>query len=281
MFNEAIYIVDKDRKILFFNKAAEEITGYKASEIVGKHCFNNILNHVDNAGTNLCINGCPLLESIKKNVVMDANVYLHHKKGYRLPVQVKSIPYLDGDTVTGAVEVFYLKRERTTLNSDFIVADNLSMIDSLTGLLNRNFLKYRVYDLIIKSGLSYALLFIDIDDFKQVNDTYGHLMGDEVLSIVSNTLLSNTSNLDYIVRFGGEEILIFVQVDNINQAVQKAENLKLLINSSEERSIKYRPKVTIGVTMFEKNEPLGQAIDRADKAMYKGKQNGKNQISAV
>ncbi|WP_162140127.1 sensor domain-containing diguanylate cyclase [Haploplasma axanthum] len=278
-FDEAIYIVDKTRKIVYFNPIAEKITGFSSNEIVGKHCFDNILNHIDSTGKNLCINGCPLLKTINENIVVQDNVFLHHKDGHRIPVYVKTIPYIEDNILLGAVELFSTKIEREMIDKENIIKENLSMIDPLTGLLNRNFLSYRVHELISKQDSNYAVLFLDIDDFKTINDNYGHLVGDKVLEIVSTTILANTTNDDFVIRFGGEEIIIFLKTPNLETAFRKAEQLRIVINASEERNIRYRPKVTIGVSMYDKKLPLNTSIELADKAMYYGKQKGKNQVS--
>mgnify|MGYP001458506095 FL=1 len=274
-FDDAIYIVDKNRKIVYFNQAAENLTGFKAEEIIGKHCYDNVLNHVDELGTKLCINGCPLLDSIKNNIVNDSKIYLHHKDGYRVPINVKTIPYVIDNEVLGAIEVFN-SLSKLVINEQY-VADCLTLIDPLTGLLNRYFLKNNLKD-ILKNNNNYALLFLDIDNFKSVNDQYGHLYGDEILKIIANTIIANIGPTDYPIRFGGDEILILLNVENSNQAKEKALSLMTLINSSEERFKKYRPNVTIGV---KKNESINDAIERADKAMYEGKKCGKNCVILI
>lgn len=277
-FDDAIYIVDKNRKIVYFNQAAENLTGFKAKEIIGKHCYDNILNHVDDNGTKLCINGCPLLDSIKNNIVNDSKIYLHHKDGYRVPINVKTIPYVIDNEVLGAIEVFN-SLSKLVINEQY-VADCLTLIDPLTGLLNRYFLINNLED-ILKNGKQYALLFLDIDNFKNVNDQYGHLYGDEILKIIANTIIANIGPTDYAIRFGGDEILVLLNVENSSQAKEKALSLMTLINTSEERIKKYRPEVTIGVTMLKKTDSINDAIERADKAMYEGKKCEKNCVIVI
>jgi len=104
---EGVYVVDKERTILSWNKSAEELTGYSAREVVGRHCYDNILMHVDDKGKNLCHAGCPLDASSKDGQVRDVSVFLRHKKGHRVPVHVRSVPLRD-DTglINSTVEVF-------------------------------------------------------------------------------------------------------------------------------------------------------------------------------
>lgn len=93
--NDGVYYVDNDRKITYWNKSAERITGYTAEEVVGSFCYDNILQHIDEKGTQLCKNGCPLSLTISDGNIRDINVCLHHKDGYRVPIYVRSIPHTD------------------------------------------------------------------------------------------------------------------------------------------------------------------------------------------
>ena len=84
---DGIYVVDRDRKIIFWNRGAEEITGYSAEEVMGKRCSDDILNHIDENGVLLCRNSCPLVETLNTGQDIRAKVYPFHKNGRRFPVQ--------------------------------------------------------------------------------------------------------------------------------------------------------------------------------------------------
>ena len=102
-----VYYVDQNRKIRYWNKEAEKITGFSKAEVIGKHCYDNILQHVDDQGTNLCHNGCPLHATMEDGKKREANVYLHHKDGQRIPVTIRTVPLKDEkNEIVGAVELF-------------------------------------------------------------------------------------------------------------------------------------------------------------------------------
>ena len=104
---DGVYFVDRDRKITYWNKGAERITGYPAAEVVGSRCFDNILMHVDGHGTLLCKELCPLAATMLDGVERTADVYLQHKDGHRVSVNVRITPLRnEGGAVTGGVEVF-------------------------------------------------------------------------------------------------------------------------------------------------------------------------------
>ena len=103
--NEGVYLVDTERVITFWNKAAERLTGFSAAEVVGRSCSDNILRHVNDAGCELCLGCCPLARSMEEGVAGSAKAYLHHKTGSRLPVSIKLVPFFDqAHRVVGAAE---------------------------------------------------------------------------------------------------------------------------------------------------------------------------------
>lgn len=104
---DAVYIVDKDRRILFWNKAAEKMTGYAAQNVEGISCADNVLNHIDQNGRLLCKTACPLVHCMTHNVSVEEKVYPLHQSGRRFPVQTHVAPILNerGEVIAG-IEVF-------------------------------------------------------------------------------------------------------------------------------------------------------------------------------
>ena len=89
---DGVYFVDRERRIVYWNKAAERITGFSKSEVIGCRCLDNILTHVNEEGGNLCHSGCPLAQTIEDGKSRKADVFLHHKDGHRQPVLVGVAP---------------------------------------------------------------------------------------------------------------------------------------------------------------------------------------------
>jgi len=106
--NEGIYVTDRHRQLILWNKAAEAISGYRAEEVIGRSCYNKILCHTDRQGNELCSGRCPLVESVEHGVVRGPElIYLRHRDGRRIPVEVKTAPLRDDeDNVIGGVEMF-------------------------------------------------------------------------------------------------------------------------------------------------------------------------------
>ena len=205
--NDGVYYVDRDRRITFWNKGAERISGFSSDEVINTHCYDNVLMHTNDAGSQLCVSGCPLLSSIQNNRINVASVYLLHKAGYRVPVSVRTVPIVENGEVFGAVEIFQVQHERMESLYNMQELKTLALTDQLTGLPNRRytetFLASRISE--YKAlGINFGVLFMDIDHFKLFNDQYGHGVGDDVLRILAKTFTSNLRNSDFIGRWGGE-----------------------------------------------------------------------------
>ena len=105
--HDGLYFVDRDRVITYWNKAAEQISGFTANEVVGKSCSDNILTHVDSEGNSLCTGECPLAATIVDGNPREAEVYMHHKGGHRIPVSVRVSILTDRDgIIIGGIELF-------------------------------------------------------------------------------------------------------------------------------------------------------------------------------
>lgn len=281
---DGIYFVDKERRITFWNKGAERITGFKASEVIGRHCFENILAHTDEKGTQLCFSGCPLHESLWDNQIHSASVFLHHKDGHRIPVSVRTIPISQENEIIGAVEVFQERYEDIAFSYNVDELKNLALKDQLTGMPNRRYIetflqsKANEYAAL---GIQFGVLFMDIDHFKNVNDTYGHETGDEVLKMVARTLTVNMRSTDLIGRWGGEEFVgIFVcfEPEALFQVAEKArllvENSFLTVNGES-----IHVTISIGAALYHSSDTMETIIKRADELLYLSKSNGRNRVT--
>lgn len=107
--SERVYFVDRARMITYWNRGAELITGYSRESVIGRGCYDPILSNIDEVGTLLCKNSCPLASTLSHGQPneAEANVYLHHAKGHRVPIRMRVAPiYNEAGEIIGAVETF-------------------------------------------------------------------------------------------------------------------------------------------------------------------------------
>ncbi len=282
---EGVYVVDKSRRIIFWNDGSERISGYGASEVTNRQCHQNVLQHIDENGTLLCVNGCPLKKTLISGEINETFVYLRHKQGHRIPVNVKAIPVFDTENkIVAAIEIFTDERFQKDVYSENQSLKDKLRIDALTNIANRSYFEYRL-DVALNEakrfGKTFGILIADIDNFKSINDRFGHDVGDEILKLVSRTLAANVKKDDFVSRWGGEEFGGVFFVDNLGDLTAIAERLRIVVERSshildtgEETHI----TISVGGAFHQKGEDSKTLFRRTDANLYHAKTHGRNRI---
>ena len=282
--HDGLYFVDLNRVITYWNKAAEKISGYTADEVVGRSCSENILTHVDGDGRSLCTGLCPLAATIADGMPREAEVYMHHKDGHRIPVSVRVSTLTDENgNVIGGIELFTdisnIKANELRIKE----LEKLALLDNLTQLANRNYIEKELHSRFEENKrfhVPFGILFIDIDYFKIFNDTYGHNVGDIVLKFIANTFVANARPFDLYGRWGGEEFIgIIRNIDGQNLEAM-GNRLRLMVENSYiiHENIKLQVTVSIGATIVQPDDAIQDLIKRADMLLYKSKLAGRNRL---
>ena len=282
---DGAYFVDQNRRILFWNDAAERITGYSKEEIIGKDCPSSNLNHIDEEGRPLCKVGCPLFATNIDGKQRQERVFVRHKDGHRIPIRVNIFPIRKGDEILGSIELF--TQDSPTKYDDVLITklSGMAMHDDLTMLPNRryleSFLNYKLSQF-ERFGQDFAVIFADIDNFSAFNNTYGHEAGDAVLQNIAQTFRQNTRKEDLIGRWGGEEFVGIFTISNDYEGTILANNLRAVIENTE---INYNDEalhvtLSVGVTTAKMNDTPDSIVDRADHLMYESKAKGKNRVTS-
>ena len=277
---DGAYFVDRDRKIQFWNRAAEEITGYKAEELVGKSCPESLLHHVDDTGRQLCQEGCPLFATCIDGKQRKERVFVRHKDGYRLPVRVNVYPIYEGETIVGSVELF--NNDTPKVYEDAKLEETVagtSMHDRLTGLPNRqyieSFLGYRMSEY-RHFGRMYALVFADLDDFEGFSRKHGGKAASDMLANISEGLLKNIRKTDLIGRWDNGEFVGIYAISKGFDAPIFAERIRNTIVNTEvlhEGKI-LRINASVGVTVPKPSDSMPNVYRRAIKLMQQSKDAG-------
>jgi diguanylate cyclase (GGDEF)-like protein/PAS domain S-box-containing protein len=280
--SEGVYFVDKGRKITYWNRGAKNLSGFERDEAVGKHCFDNFLNHVDAEGRPLCQLGCPLSATLKDGQAREAEVFLRHKTGHRVPVAVRVSPVVDSSgKLIGAVEVFSSLSGQKELERRAKELEALAYCDALTGLSNRRHIELKLRQALEEAeefGRKAGVLLLDIDGFKRVNDAHGHAAGDVALKTVGESLTETLRPGDAAGRWGGEEFLMVALDVNLMDLEALAERCREAIASCripvEEKLVSLT--VSVGAALLKQGEPAEAAVKRADELLYAAKCQGGN-----
>lgn len=191
---------------------------------------------------------------------------------------------IDSQELIARVRASLRKNEVTRkLRSRLSVVSERSVTDPLTGLHNRRYMdEYLIRELSVakRYGRSFSVMMLDIDHFKSVNDTFGHIAGDGVLKELAGILKGSVRASDLAARFGGEEFLVFLAGTGIDAAVIVAENIRGKVESHPFADVDSRPvTVSTGVTEYRPDDTdMEVIIRRADANLYKAKQSGRNRV---
>lgn len=168
------------------------------------------------------------------------------------------------------------------ITSDEVLKKELyisSITDRLTGLYNRHYLDTQMDSYVKQSKLSpLSVILFDIDFFKKVNDTYGHIVGDDLLIELSQLLKNCSRTSDVLVRYGGEEIISILPDTDEKTAITIAENIRYRIKDTVFTSKNISITISGGISTYRKGESATECIDRADKRLYLAKQSGRDRI---
>lgn len=269
----AIFALDRAGRIVGANAAACLLTGYSRDELLELDISQLAQNSVEFVGDAL-----RAAESSRASV---SEMDFRRKDGSVAPVQVTTIPIISG-THAGSVffrveEAHYLTEMRRTRAH----VRTLAYYDSLTGLPNRIFFQERLRDALEQTPGQLpcvALLFLDIDRFKDINDTLGHALGDRFLQLVGERLVLTVKNRGVVARLGGDEFVVLAPCAGDGEVRELAEDL-LAISDQPYRIEGYEQFITtsIGISVYPDHGRNDQAlIKNADIAMYHAKEQGRN-----
>jgi diguanylate cyclase (GGDEF)-like protein/PAS domain S-box-containing protein len=274
--SEAMVITDHQNRILSVNQAFTTLTGYSREEALG----NN--PRILQSGRHDAEFYQSMWQCIVKEGHWRGDIWDRRKDGSCYPKFLAITAVRDASgAITNFSAIFYDVSERKQLEERL---ETLAHYDTLTGLPNRMLLQDRLEQIIARSeryDQHFALLFIDLDGFKPVNDCFGHAIGDELLKLVSQRLNKAVRGMDTVARLGGDEfVVILTDVGGSENAVQVAENI--VANLSEPYEVAGETitvSASIGVSLYPKDEMLAPELLRAaDEAMYQAKRDGKQRV---
>lgn len=279
---EGIFGVDRAHVTTFINPAAQKMLGYLPEDVVGRNTHTLIHGRrID--GTPYLEAECPINMTLADGLARTLEERLIRRDGSAFPVQMTVSPISENGECAGAVIVF---RDISELKEKEAALTRLARTDTLTGLANRRHFIEQLDTEIhrqLRTGQVSALLMIDLDFFKQVNDRWGHAAGDEVLCHFAEVLHRSLRRVDLPGRIGGEEFAVLLPGSDADNAMLAAERLRRAIES-EPAPTAFGPigvTISVGVTLLcAGDESSDQVMLRADQALYRAKQAGRNRVDS-
>lgn len=274
--DEAIWDWNVKTDKVYCSKRLSEILGYEEYEIEGTldewkaSIFSDDLNKV--------------MESMEKHFRGETDIYssvyrMKKKDGSFLWISDRGIKQLDihGETV----RMIESHRDITTEKEARENLEKMIITDELTGLYNRRHYDAQLKDEMLRAqrySSDLSIVMLDIDLFKQINDTYGHLAGDLALQKMAKVINGKIRNTDSAYRTGGEEFIVIAPLTNHENAMKAAERLRSAVSQLEIVTVygTFSFTISLGVTTFKKGDDYSSINERADIALYKSKETGRN-----
>jgi len=297
------FVIDRNHRVVHWNKAMENLTGIPAKDMLGtRHHWKGFYSIKKSTLADLVVDN--MLEEIMSGISLgkfrmsehddssfEAEIHLPLVGGKDRWLICTVAPLEDAaGNVMGAVETVQDITERKRMEENLRESEQkykeMSITDSLTKLYNsRHFMRQLKSE--IERSERYerplSVMLLDIDNFKNYNDTYGHLEGDNALATVADVIRKSLRSSDTGFRFGGEEFTVILPEADIDEALDVAERLRKNIENdwlSPLSKLKSCVTTSIGVAKHSPGELYPALIERADKAMYSAKQKGKNRVCA-
>lgn len=276
--NISIQGYDKDRKVIYWNRQSEILYGYSEEEALGRKLEELIIPEV-----------------MRDRVIADIENWINNNKP--IPALELTLRKKDGSEVLvysshvllrsqeKEPEIFCIDIDLTHQKEAEQALERLANQDLLTQLPNRHYFFHHAKALINKAERNhseFALLFLDLDDFKMINDTYGHDYGDGVLIEAAARLRSSLRDYDFVARYGGDEFIVTIEYEDGDEMIEKIAQ-KIINTLKEPISIKntsLQIGSSVGISLYPKDSSeLLTLLKYADVAMYNAKEGGKNRYN--
>lgn len=274
-------VTTPERKILFANAFLNEVLGWESQDLIDR-CLDSLLTRA----SQLFCDSYILPTVLKDGQCQEILIEVLTADRQRVPktLSVRRMPngnlvwvFMQAETRQKLFRE--LKSAQTALEEQRAELDELARTDQLTQLANRRQLEEaaeRIFHEADRTKAAVSLMIMDIDKFKSINDTYGHMIGDQALVALSNVLTDCLRKSDIIARFGGDEFVCLLNHTSVEQAEVTAR--KIHDGIASQKTVDCEFTVSIGISQRDKVNPMSfeEMIALADQALYKAKATGRN-----
>lgn len=282
---DAVVWLDKDRRIAYWNKSAEQISGREASSVLGRSCFEEPALFIDFGGVNICRDKCPVAMTLKDGAPRSLEVYLQHKEGFRTPATLRIIPvFKDDGEIIGAVETFSSTAPKVTLPLGLSELEKMGLVESETGIPSKQYLDMTLNTRVEefqKYGLPFGLIYVDIDNYGKILEKHGRFNSGKIVRTVARTLHKNIRFFDIVGRWSTEEFLVVLLNIDDSRLDIVANKLRLLISESyiTTETGMLNATVSMGASLVLRYDTVESLIKRSEQLMMHSKWLGKNRVS--
>ena len=280
---DAVVFIDAGLQVTLWNRGTERLTGIAESGVRGRQWHPDLLNMSDEKGLRVSQTDCPVNCAIRSGVQSLRRLTICGRSGQPVSVDSHAMPVTAEDgTTLGAILLFHDASSETSLEQRCQSLHVKATLDPLTQLANRAEFD-RVHEMFVDAHqqrqVPCSLIILDLDRFKNVNDTYGHQAGDEVLIALATLMKSSCRPGDLVARYGGEEFVVLCADCDSAAVTRRAEQIRKAFSQMPQSKMDGRPlTASFGVTEIQPGDTPETMLRRADRALLMAKAKGRNTV---
>ncbi len=287
---DGFFILDADYRVRCWNRGVETMLGYPLLDMYGQPWSSRLMTDGSEAHEDgQSYESAPLMEqALQAGQPVVAQMVMTRTDGRKLDVEAQAIPLFDDQgRLLGVLQILRdLTRSGRRRSGEIAELKLAASRDALTSLSNRGELESQLSTLVIDYSRDqtrpFCIIFADADHFKNINDTHGHGVGDQVLIDLARLLEQETYSGELVGRYGGEEFVILCPDTALEEGVRRAERIRHAIELSHVGGIKsLRVTSSFGVSQSEPGDTVEKVLRRADQALYKAKHSGRNRTCSM
>lgn len=283
----AVYLVDRDRRIVLWNDGCERITGYRRHEVLGRSCADDLLMHCDGHNDTMCGTACPLLETMHDGHPRDADLFLLHKDGQRVPVRVRAVPVRnEAGAIVGACECFDERVPVLPERHSVQLVEPPPSIDEVTGLPDPRTVLRRLRASLQEfrtSSIPFGVLCLTIDDLEHLRIKDGNNAVNSVLYATAQTLSKSVGPGNLVGRWSEGRFVVALRSCGAAALMESAVSLQRLVSLEAIPWWGDRLTVTLsaGGTVARAEDTAEELLRRAGEALDTSSKSGVNQTVLV
>lgn len=285
---DGFYLLDPDLKFLVWNRGAERLFKKPADEMLGNNWSTRLMPYADQFTNKIPEEDCPVTQVLATGRPMVENVKVEVEEANWVDIELQSIPLRDQQgSLLGVAEIFSDRSRNKRNTGQYKKLRMQASRDSLTKLSNRGEMENRLAVLLSKYNKDpethpLSVIFLDVDHFKSINDTYGHGVGDEVLVSVARLMEQETYSGEIVARYGGEEFVVLCPETTLDQAENRAERIRQALQKAKvSKTAGLHVTASFGISTAEYGDSMSSLLKRADQAVYMSKEGGRNRTTTL
>ncbi len=281
-------MVDANRRYVIWNCGAERLLGHSPHVMTNHTWSSRALKQASSNGEVLSDRECPLNIVMENGRAVTNIMKWQHANGTWIDAEAQTVPLigLDGK-LQGVAEIFRDLSRTSRRPLEYRELKLAASRDALTSVANRGELETQLTLLVNEFGETndvepFSVIFMDIDHFKSINDTYGHAAGDQALIETARLMQHETYSGELVGRYGGEEFVIICPATDLEQAQKRAERLRQSISRKDIAQLSgHRITASFGVGQIEPGDSVESLLRRADRALFISKESGRNRTTTL